>query len=405
MAANRTCLPRRDSPWPPYLLTRPARASRVCSVDAIDSDLIEKVSFSADGKQALAIDKDGNRHEALILPGESAELIKLLTKKNVVFAVQPPAEKGAAAGLLGVLPALAFPLIIIGGLFFLQQRNGGAGGGMGGLGGPGGPMGIGKSRSKIQMEPATGVTFDDVAGCEGSKQELTEIVNFLKNPAKYSKLGAKIPRGAIMEGPPGTGKTLLARAVAGEAGVPFISASGSEFVEMFVGVGASRVRDLFGEAKKNAPCIVFIDEIDAVGRQRAGSGSGMGGGNDEREQTLNQILTEMDGFEGNSGVIVLAATNRADVLDAALLRPGRFDRRVPVDLPDNDGRLAILKVGAPTSGLTPRNSPHSPPHYPPTHAQCPRRPRSFDTPPLAASLVSSRCTAAASPSPRASTSP
>jgi len=234
-------------------------------LDAIDSDLIEKVSFSADGKQALAIDKDGNRHEALILPGESAELIKQLTKKNVVFAVQPPQERGAAAGLLGVLPALAFPLLIIGGLFFLQQRNGGGGGPMGGMGGPGGPMGIGKSKSKIQMEPNTGVTFTDVAGCEGSKQELTEIVNFLKNPAKYSALGAKIPRGAIMEGPPGTGKTLLARAVAGEAGVPFISASGSEFVEMFVGVGASRVRDLFGEAKKNAPCIVFIDEIDAVG--------------------------------------------------------------------------------------------------------------------------------------------
>jgi len=313
-------------------------------LDAIDSDLIEKVSFSADGKQALAIDKDGNRHEALILPGESAELIKQLTKKNVVFAVQPPQERGAAAGLLGVLPALAFPLLIIGGLFFLQQRNGG-GGMPGGMGGGGGPMGMGKSKSKIQMEPQTGVTFDDVAGCEGSKQELTEIVNFLKNPSKYSALGAKIPRGAIMEGPPGTGKTLLARAVAGEAGVPFISASGSEFVEMFVGVGASRVRDLFGEAKKNAPCIVFIDEIDAVGRQRAGSGGGgMGGGNDEREQTLNQILTEMDGFEGNSGVIVLAATNRADVLDAALLRPGRFDRRVPVDLPDNDGRLEILKV-------------------------------------------------------------
>ncbi|KAL3896536.1 MAG: hypothetical protein SGPRY_013249 [Prymnesium sp.] len=214
-------------------------------------------------------------------------------------------------------------------------------------------MGMGKSKSQIQLEPNTGVTFEDVAGCEGSKQvgqlwehdrELTEIVEFLKNPGKYSALGAKIPRGAVMEGPPGTGKTLLARAVAGEAGVPFISASGSEFVEMVVGVGAARVRDLFGEAKKNAPCIVFIDEIDAVGRQRAGSGGGMGGGNDEREQTLNQILTEMDGFEGNSGVIVLAATNRADVLDQALLRPGRFDRRVPVDLPDNDGRFAILQV-------------------------------------------------------------
>merc|ERR1719393_1010387 len=212
--------------------------------------------------------------------------------------------------------------------------------------GGGGPGGVGKSQSKILMEPQTGVTFKDVAGCDGAKLELTEVVDFLKEPAKYSALGAKIPRGAVMEGPPGTGKTLLARAVAGEAGVPFISASGSEFVEMFVGVGASRVRDLFEQAKKNAPCIVFIDEIDAIGGARAGSqGGGMGGGgNDEREQTLNQILTEMDGFEGNSGIIVLAATNRADILDSALTRPGRFDRRIPVDLPDNDGRLEILKV-------------------------------------------------------------
>merc|ERR1719221_1770493 len=189
------------------------------------------------------------------------------------------------------------------------------------------PMNIGKSKSKIQMEPNTGVTFEDVAGCDGSKMELTEIVEFLKNPSKFAALGAKIPRGAIMEGPPGTGKTLLARAVAGEAGVPFVSASGSEFVEMFVGVGASRVRDLFEQAKKNAPCIVFIDEIDAIGRQRAGAQGGMGGGNDEREQTLNQILTEMDGFDGNTGVIVLAATNRADVLDSALLVAVRRRRK------------------------------------------------------------------------------
>merc|ERR1719191_893003 len=207
-------------------------------------------------------------------------------------------------------------------------------------------MGVGKARAEVELEPNTGVTFVDVAGCDGSKQELTEIVEFLKTPAKYTALGAKIPRGAVMEGPPGTGKTLLARAVAGEAGVPFVSASGSEFVEMFVGVGAARVRDLFGEAKKNAPCIIFIDEIDAVGRQRAGGNQGGGGGGDEREQTLNQILTEMDGFDGNSGVIVLAATNRADVLDAALLRPGRFDRRVPVDLPDVKGRREILGVHA-----------------------------------------------------------
>merc|ERR1719161_21120 len=217
------------------------------------------------------------------------------------------------------------------------------GGGMGGMGGMN-PMGaMGQSKSKIQMEPQTGVTFEDVAGAEGAKLELTEVVDFLKTPSKYSALGAKIPKGVIMEGPSGTGKTLLARAVAGEAGVPFVSAAGSEFVEVFVGVGASRVRDLFKQAKENAPCIVFIDEIDAIGRQRAGGGTG-GGGNDEREQTLNQILTEMDGFQGNTGVIVIAATNRADVLDNALVRPGRFDRRVPVDLPDMKGRRDILTV-------------------------------------------------------------
>merc|ERR1719253_280256 len=203
-------------------------------------------------------------------------------------------------------------------------------------------MDFGKSKSKLQMEPDTGVGFDDVAGCEGSQLELAEIVDFLKTPEKFTAVGAKAPRGVVMEGPPGTGKTLLARAVAGEAGVPFISTSGSEFVEMFVGVGASRIRSLFADAKKNAPCIIFIDEIDAIGRQRSG-----GGGfatNDEREQTLNQILTEMDGFSGNTGVIVLAATNRGDILDTALLRPGRFDRRVPVDLPDKDGRVEILRV-------------------------------------------------------------
>ena len=309
-------------------------------LDAVEAGQIEKVSLASDGKQVLSIDKDGNRHESLLLPGESANLIKLLTSKNVVFAVQAPPEPSAGGAIAGVLANLAFPIVIIGGLLFLQRRNGG--GGMPGGGGGMNPMNLGKSKSKIEMEPETGVTFKDVAGCEGSKQELMEIVEFLKNPSKYSALGAKIPRGAVMEGPPGTGKTLLARAVAGEAGVPFISASGSEFVEMFVGVGASRVRDLFGQAKKNAPCIIFIDEIDAIGRQRSG-----GGGfatNDEREQTLNQILTEMDGFSGNSGVIVLAATNRGDILDSALLRPGRFDRRVPVDLPDKDGRVEILRV-------------------------------------------------------------
>jgi len=204
-------------------------------------------------------------------------------------------------------------------------------------------MSFGKSKARFQMEPSTQVTFSDVAGVEGAKLELTEVVDFLKSPDRFTAVGAKIPKGVLLVGPPGTGKTLLAKAVAGEAGVPFFSISGSEFVEMFVGVGASRVRDLFEQAKKNAPCIVFIDEIDAVGRQR---GAGMGGGNDEREQTLNQLLTEMDGFEGNSGIIIVAATNRPDVLDSALMRPGRFDRQVTVDRPDYAGRLQILNVHA-----------------------------------------------------------
>jgi len=210
-------------------------------------------------------------------------------------------------------------------------------------------MSFGKSKARLQMEPSTQVTFSDVAGVEGAKLELTEVVDFLKSPDRFTAVGAKIPKGVLLVGPPGTGKTLLAKAVAGEAGVPFFSISGSEFVEMFVGVGASRVRDLFEQAKKNAPCIVFIDEIDAVGRQR---GAGMGGGNDEREQTLNQLLTEMDGFEGNSGIIIVAATNRPDVLDSALMRPGRFDRQVTVDRPDYAGRLQILNVHAKDKTLT-----------------------------------------------------
>lgn len=209
------------------------------------------------------------------------------------------------------------------------------------MGGPGNPMGFGKSKAQIQMVPDTGVTFDDVAGCDGAKLELAEVVDFLKQPEAYTKNGCRIPRGVILDGPPGTGKTLLAKAVAGEAGVPFISISGSEFVEMFVGVGASRVRDIFSQARKNAPCIIFIDEIDAVGRQR---GAGYAGGNDEREQTVNQILVEMDGFDGNPGIITIAATNRVDILDQALLRPGRFDRKVTVDLPDFKGRTRILGV-------------------------------------------------------------
>lgn len=211
------------------------------------------------------------------------------------------------------------------------------------FGGPGGQMGFGKSKAQIQMVPDTGITFAEVAGCDGAKLELAEVVDFLKQPEVYSANGCRIPRGVILDGPPGTGKTLLAKAVAGEAGVPFISISGSEFVEMFVGVGASRVRDIFSQAKKNAPCIIFIDEIDAVGRQR---GAGFAGGNDEREQTINQILVEMDGFDGNPGIITIAATNRVDVLDQALLRPGRFDRKITVDLPDYKGRARILGVHA-----------------------------------------------------------
>jgi cell division protease FtsH len=248
-----------------------------------------------------------------------------------------PAQE--ASGLGDLAQSLIFPAALFAGLFFLSRREGGGQlpGGMGG----GGPMGFGKSKAQIQMVPDTGVTFDDVAGCDGAKLELMEIVDFLKQPEAYTKNGCQIPRGVILDGPPGTGKTLLAKAVAGEAGVPFISISGSEFVEMFVGVGASRVRDIFGQAKKNAPCIIFIDEIDAVGRQR---GAGNGGGNDEREQTINQILVEMDGFTGNPGVITIAATNRLDILDKALLRPGRFDRKVTVDLPDFKGRTRILGV-------------------------------------------------------------
>jgi cell division protease FtsH len=223
--------------------------------------------------------------------------------------------------ILNLIGNLAFPLLLVASLFFLNRRSQG----LGGPGGPGNPFAFGKSKAKFQMEPNTGVTFADVAGVDEAKQEFMEVVEFLKRPERFTAVGARIPKGVLLVGPPGTGKTLLAKAIAGEAGVPFFSISGSEFVEMFVGVGASRVRDLFKKAKENAPCIVFVDEIDAVGRQR---GTGIGGGNDEREQTLNQLLTEMDGFEGNTGVIVVAATNRADILDAALLRPGRFDRQV-----------------------------------------------------------------------------
>ncbi len=262
---------------------------------------------------------------------QNTELINKLKKNNVDFAEVSSADSRAAVGLLinlmWILPLVALML-----LFLRRSTNASSQ-----------AMNFGKSKARFQMEAKTGVTFDDVAGIEEAKEELQEVVTFLKQPEKFTAIGARIPKGVLLVGPPGTGKTLLAKAIAGEAAVPFFSISGSEFVEMFVGVGASRVRDLFKKAKDNAPCLIFIDEIDAVGRQR---GAGIGGGNDEREQTLNQLLTEMDGFEGNTGIIIIAATNRPDVLDTALLRPGRFDRQVIVDAPDLKGRLEILQVHA-----------------------------------------------------------
>jgi len=302
-------------------------------VEQVQEDQVSRVLLSPDRGTASVVATDGRRSEVNLAPDK--DLLKMLTDHNVDIAVQPSRQPGAWQQAAS---SLIFPLLLLGGLFFLFRR---AQSGGGGGGNP--AMNFGKSKARVQMEPSTQITFGDVAGIEGAKLELTEVVDFLKNPDRFTAVGAKIPKGVLLVGPPGTGKTLLAKAVAGEAGVPFFSISGSEFVEMFVGVGASRVRDLFEQAKKNAPCIVFIDEIDAVGRQR---GAGLGGGNDEREQTLNQLLTEMDGFEGNTGIIIVAATNRPDVLDAALMRPGRFDRQVVVDRPDYAGRLQILNVHA-----------------------------------------------------------
>ncbi|URZ87500.1 ATP-dependent zinc metalloprotease FtsH [Floricoccus penangensis] len=276
------------------------------------------------------------KYKTLVLTNDStiSEIQKLAADSSTKVTVVPESSSGIWLSFL-----MSFlPLILLVGFFYMMMNAGGAGGR-----GAGGTMNFGKSKAKQQDKSANKVKFEDVAGAEEEKQELVEVVEFLKNPKKYTKLGARIPAGVLLEGPPGTGKTLLAKAVAGEAGVPFFSISGSDFVEMFVGVGASRVRDLFENAKKNAPAIIFIDEIDAVGRQR---GAGMGGGNDEREQTLNQLLVEMDGFQGNEGIIVIAATNRSDVLDPALLRPGRFDRKVLVGAPDVKGREAILRVHA-----------------------------------------------------------
>ncbi|MGB5899664.1 MAG: ATP-dependent zinc metalloprotease FtsH3 [Geitlerinemataceae cyanobacterium] len=301
-------------------------------IQAVESGQVEgTVSISADRTQAVYTDPTGSGKISVNLPNDP-ELIQILTRKNLDVRVMPQSDDSF---WLRALSSLFFPILLLVGLFFLLRRA---------QNGPGSQaMNFGKSKARVQMEPQTQVTFGDVAGIEQAKLELAEVVDFLKNADRFTAIGAKIPKGVLLVGPPGTGKTLLAKAVAGEAGVPFFSISGSEFVEMFVGVGASRVRDLFEQAKSNAPCIVFIDEIDAVGRQR---GAGLGGGNDEREQTLNQLLTEMDGFEGNTGIIIIAATNRPDVLDSALMRPGRFDRQVVVDRPDYAGRLEILNVHA-----------------------------------------------------------
>ncbi|HVT34683.1 MAG TPA: ATP-dependent zinc metalloprotease FtsH, partial [Nevskiaceae bacterium] len=275
--------------------------------------------------------KNGQHFTAVSPETDNRGMVQTLIDNNVKFDGELPKETPLIVQLL--INAFPILLLIAVWVYFMRQMQGGAGGR--------GAMSFGKSRARMLNADQVKVTFADVAGVEEAKQEVAELVDFLKDPGKFQKLGGKIPRGVLMVGSPGTGKTLLAKAIAGEAGVPFFTISGSDFVEMFVGVGASRVRDMFDQAKKHAPCIIFIDEIDAVGRHR---GAGLGGGHDEREQTLNQLLVEMDGFEGNEGVIIIAATNRPDVLDPALLRPGRFDRQVVVPLPDVRGREQILKV-------------------------------------------------------------
>ena len=301
--------------------------------EEILSDRIAKVIFQGDQMTITGDRLDGSKFETVHPIYKKDDAVDRAIEENGIIAVY---EKIEQPSIWSQLLVGAFPIILLLGIFFFFMRQM-----QGGMSGKGGPMSFGKSKAKLMEGGKVKTNFGDVAGCEEAKQDVQELVDFLRDPTKFQKLGGKIPRGVLMVGPPGTGKTLLARAVAGEAKVPFFTISGSDFVEMFVGVGASRVRDMFEQAKKQAPCIVFIDEIDAVGRHR---GTGMGGGHDEREQTLNQLLVEMDGFEGNDGVIVIAATNRPDVLDPALLRPGRFDRQVVVDLPDIRGREAILKV-------------------------------------------------------------
>ena len=294
-------------------------------LSSIDNGSVKSAKIH--GQSIEAVNRQG---QTLVATGplDTDELQKHMEDHQVAYDFELPGQNGILSILAQMLPIL---LLIGVWIFFMRQMQGGARG----------AMGFGKSKAKLLTENKNRITFDDVAGVDEAKEELTEIVDFLKDPAKFQRLGGKIPKGALLIGPPGTGKTLLARAIAGEAGVPFFTISGSDFVEMFVGVGASRVRDMFEQAKKNAPCIIFIDEIDAVGRHR---GAGLGGGNDEREQTLNQLLVEMDGFESNEGIILIAATNRPDVLDPALLRPGRFDRQVVVPNPDVNGREKILRV-------------------------------------------------------------
>ncbi len=291
----------------------------------VDEERIEGVVIQ--GQELFVTDINRNRFK--VFAPQDSDLIKILRQKGVAINAKPLSESRWYVSLL----ASWLPMIVLIGIWIFFMRQMQAGGGK--------ALSFGKSRARLQSDQAPKVTFDDVAGIDEAKEELGEIIDFLREPKKFTRLGGRIPKGVLLMGPPGTGKTLLARAIAGEAGVPFFSISGSDFVEMFVGVGASRVRDLFVQGKKNAPCIIFIDELDAVGRHR---GAGLGGGHDEREQTLNQLLVEMDGFESNEGVILISATNRPDVLDPALLRPGRFDRQVVVSLPDIKGREEILKV-------------------------------------------------------------
>jgi cell division protease FtsH len=309
--------------------TEPTQVNYSAVLEDLRNNRIESAVLQGD--QIVGVRKDKTRFRAYNPETDNTALISALVKADVEFKGEPPKQPGFLMQLLLQLaPALLLILVFV---YMLRQMQGSAGGR--------GAMSFGKSRARLLGEDQVNVTFADVAGVDEAKQEVGEIVDFLKDPSKFQKLGGKIPKGVLMVGSPGTGKTLLARAIAGEAKVPFFTISGSDFVEMFVGVGASRVRDMFEQAKKHAPCIIFIDEIDAVGRHR---GAGLGGGHDEREQTLNQLLVEMDGFEGSEGIIVIAATNRPDVLDPALLRPGRFDRQVVVPLPDVRGREQILRV-------------------------------------------------------------